>query len=284
MIKLAANAALMTRISFINEIANVCEATGADVVQGRRGDRARPPDRPELPPGRHRLRRQLLPEGLARAEAARRELGLPLPAAQRGDRGERAAEAPRGRQAARSARQRCAARPSRCSGSRSSRTPTTCARRRRSCSPAGCSPRAPTSGSGIPIAQRRRPPRRRAGRHGRRGGSPAPTRWCSSPSGRSWPRSTGRRSRATMRTRVFIDGRNFLDPAAMRAAGLRVRGRSAGPPTTAVLMEAIVLAGGKAERLGDAAGGRPKSLVPVGGQAAARLADRPARARRASTA
>ena len=33
MIKLAANAALMTRISFINEIANVCEATGADVVQ-----------------------------------------------------------------------------------------------------------------------------------------------------------------------------------------------------------------------------------------------------------
>src|SRR6266571_6863722 len=31
MIKLAANAFLMTRISFINEIANVCEATGADV-------------------------------------------------------------------------------------------------------------------------------------------------------------------------------------------------------------------------------------------------------------
>jgi NDP-sugar pyrophosphorylase family protein len=31
-------------------------------------------------------------------------------------------------------------------------------------------------------------------------------------------------------------------------------------------MEAIVLAGGKAERLGDAAGGRPKSLVSVGGR------------------
>ncbi|HEX3291614.1 MAG TPA: nucleotidyltransferase family protein [Gaiella sp.] len=31
-------------------------------------------------------------------------------------------------------------------------------------------------------------------------------------------------------------------------------------------MEAIVLAGGKAERLGDAAGGAPKSLVPVGGR------------------
>ncbi|MFO7572600.1 MAG: UDP-glucose/GDP-mannose dehydrogenase family protein [Gaiellaceae bacterium] len=31
MVKLAANAALVTRISFINEIANVCEVTGADV-------------------------------------------------------------------------------------------------------------------------------------------------------------------------------------------------------------------------------------------------------------
>ena len=33
MIKLAANAFLMTRVSFINEIANVCERTGADVVK-----------------------------------------------------------------------------------------------------------------------------------------------------------------------------------------------------------------------------------------------------------
>ena len=31
-------------------------------------------------------------------------------------------------------------------------------------------------------------------------------------------------------------------------------------------MEAIILAGGKAERLGDAAGGRPKALVDVGGR------------------
>jgi UDPglucose 6-dehydrogenase len=37
MIKLAANAALVTRISFINEIANVCEATGADVLTVARG-------------------------------------------------------------------------------------------------------------------------------------------------------------------------------------------------------------------------------------------------------
>jgi UDPglucose 6-dehydrogenase len=37
MIKLAANAFLVTRISFINEIANVCEATGADVVKVAEG-------------------------------------------------------------------------------------------------------------------------------------------------------------------------------------------------------------------------------------------------------
>jgi UDPglucose 6-dehydrogenase len=37
MIKLAANAFLVTRISFINEIANVCEATGADVVRVAEG-------------------------------------------------------------------------------------------------------------------------------------------------------------------------------------------------------------------------------------------------------
>jgi UDPglucose 6-dehydrogenase len=37
MVKLASNAFLMTRISFINEIANVCEAVGADVEQVAKG-------------------------------------------------------------------------------------------------------------------------------------------------------------------------------------------------------------------------------------------------------
>ena len=40
----------------------------------RRGNRPRPPDRPVLPAGGHRLRRLVLPEGLAGAEAARRQL------------------------------------------------------------------------------------------------------------------------------------------------------------------------------------------------------------------
>ena len=70
----------------------------------RGGDRARPASRPALPARGHRLRRFVLPEGLARAEAARRELGLPLPAAERGHRGERAAEAPRRAEAAAASR------------------------------------------------------------------------------------------------------------------------------------------------------------------------------------
>src|SRR3954470_12482402 len=37
MVKLAANAFLATKISFINEIANVCEVTGADVIEVARG-------------------------------------------------------------------------------------------------------------------------------------------------------------------------------------------------------------------------------------------------------
>src|SRR3954447_16600100 len=99
MIKLAANAFLMTRISFINEIANVCEATGADVVKVAEGVGL------DHRLGPHFLRAGIgwggswLPEGLARPKAARVQLGLPLPVAVRGDRGQRAAEAARRREA-----------------------------------------------------------------------------------------------------------------------------------------------------------------------------------------
>ena len=172
MIKLAANAFLMTRISFINEIANVCEATGADVVKVAEGVGLDHRLGPHFLRAGHRLRRLVLPEGLARAQAARVELGLPLPAALGGDRGQRAAEAARDRQAQAppraSARQDGRAARARVQG----RTPTTCARRRRSCSPRGCSPRAPRCAPGTRSPTARKLPERRRGRRlGARGGA-----------------------------------------------------------------------------------------------------------------
>ncbi len=65
----------------------------------REGRRPRPPPRAALPPRRHRLRWLVLPEGRLGAEAARGQLGLPLPAARGRDRGERAAEAASRREA-----------------------------------------------------------------------------------------------------------------------------------------------------------------------------------------
>ena len=66
---------------------------------------------------------------------------------------------------------------------------------------------------------------------------------------------------------VLIDGRNMLDPEDDARRRLPLRGdRPRGPTTAARLrVDAIILAGGKAERLGDAAQGKPKSLVPSRG-------------------
>ena len=148
MIKLAANAALMTRISFINEIANVCEATGADVVRVAEGvglDR--------------RIGSSFLRAGIGYGGSCfpKDSLALKQLAANSGyhfqllnavievnELQKRRVIGKLQRTSAASA-----ARRSRCSGSRSSRTPTTCARRPASCSPAGSSPRARTSARGI---------------------------------------------------------------------------------------------------------------------------------------
>ncbi len=64
--------------------------------------------------------------------------------------------------------------------------------------------------------------------------------------------------------RTASPGRRKEHPRSGRGSRSDVRLRRHGPALVR-LMEAIVLAGGKAERLGDAAQGRPKALVHVGG-------------------
>ena len=96
---------------------------------------------------------------------------------------------------------------------------------------------------------------------------------------------------------LIVDGRNLLDPESRararasptRASAVRRRPTDVLPETPAPRpqpetlsagLEAIILAGGKAERLGDAAGGRPKALVEVAGRPLAAYQVAPARARR----
>ena len=153
MIKLASNAFLATKISFINEIANVCEEVGADVTEVARGMGLDERIGPKFLQRRDRLRRQLLRQGRHRAQAARRQHRLSLPAAERRDRGQRTAEAARGRQAREAPRLAGRASGSRSSASPSSRTPTTCATPRASCSRRGC------EGEGAEVAPTTRSPR-----------------------------------------------------------------------------------------------------------------------------
>ena len=133
LIKYAANAFLATKITFINEIADLCEKVGADVQEVARGiglDNRIGAKFLHAGPGyggscfpKDTLALIKTGAGSRRAAAHRRD----------GGGGQRRAQARDGAQGGGRARRRaCAARPSRCSASPSSRTPTTCARRRRS--------------------------------------------------------------------------------------------------------------------------------------------------------
>ena len=100
--KYAANAMLATKISFMNELANIAERVGADIEKVRIGIGSDPRiGYSFIYPG-HRLRRLVLPEGRAGAH--------PLGARGRS----RAADAERGRVGQRRARRRCCS--ARCSG------------------------------------------------------------------------------------------------------------------------------------------------------------------------
>ena len=132
LVKVAANSFLATKISFINAMAEVCEAAGADVDDPRRRHRPRRPHRPQVPQRRPRLRRGLPAQGHPRVHGprrrARRRPGADLPA-----RGRRHQHAPpvQGRRAGPRGLRRVVhrARGSPCSAPRSSRTATTSATR-----------------------------------------------------------------------------------------------------------------------------------------------------------
>ena len=78
MIKYAANAFLATKITFINEIASLCERTGADIKAVSKGMGLGRADRIQIPARRPRLWRQLLSQGYQRAGADRAGTRVPM--------------------------------------------------------------------------------------------------------------------------------------------------------------------------------------------------------------
>ena len=62
MTKYAANCMLATKISFMNEVANICETVGADVREVRAGHRLRPTHRLSFHLSRRGIRRFMLPQ------------------------------------------------------------------------------------------------------------------------------------------------------------------------------------------------------------------------------
>jgi hypothetical protein len=166
LVKVAANAFLATKISFINAMAEVCEAAGADVTLLARSMGYDPADRQQVPPRRHRLRRRLPAQGHpllpgSRPGAGRRR-GAALPA--RGGPHQRAPSRPGGPARRRPARpplrpgragpRRASTSP--CSARPSSQTPMTYGIRPRSRWPASSPAPAPRSPSSTRRAWRTR--------------------------------------------------------------------------------------------------------------------------------
>ena len=227
--------------------------------------RARLAHRHLVPARRHRLRRQLLPEGRLGPQAARRQLRLPLPAAHLGDRGQRAPEAARHRQAQEAPRgpggqARGAARPG------------VQARDRRHAR--GLEPRArgPPAGRGREVrafdpvvdmaSERLNGVRMCASSEEAIADADAAvlvTEWASIVQ-IDW---AGLRS--TMRSPVIIDGRNALDPREMTRYGLHLRGDRPHPRARGCdpLSQVVLLVGGTGTRLRPLTDTRPKPMMPL---------------------
>ena len=229
MIKLASNAFLATKISFINEIANVCEETGADVIEVARGMGLDDRIGPKFLQAGIGFGGSLLPQGRDGPQAARGQLRLPLPAAERGDRGQRAAEAARDGEAAEAPRD--AGRQ----GDRAARAGVQAEHRRHARGDLARAQRAAAGRRGD--GARLRPGGRGGGAQADPGrgvravaleaASTARTRSCSSPSGRSSRELDLGAVAERMRGTLLVDGRNFLDPEAVRGRRADLRGHRA---------------------------------------------------------